>query len=111
MLKQLKNNEDGVIFITVLAIILMMAVLTISILSMNVTQVISTERAIQDTQSEILAMGALSYAFANQMSDSPSSFISYTEILGKKKFTITANVSGTGLPGYNTQDLVVDVTY
>ena len=111
MLKNLKDNENGVIFITVLAIILMMAVLTVSILSINVTQVTSTERAIQDAQSEVLAMGAVSYAFAKKMNNSAENYLSYTETLGTTTFNITSNISGAGLPGYDTTGLTVNVTY
>jgi len=114
MLKQLRNNENGVVFVIVLSIILVMGVLAISILGINITQVITTERAIQDTQAEVLAVGALSYAFANYMSSAPADVgvsISYTENLGTTGFSIIANRIGLGLPGYATSNVIIDVTY
>lgn len=111
MLRQLRENEKGVVFITVLVIILVMMTLTVSIISMNVTQTVSTEAEIRRIQAEVLALGALPYTFSNQLAGSASDFITYTETLGNTIFTITANVSGPGLPNYVTNGLDISVTY
>lgn len=105
MLKKLHNNEDGVIFVTVILIILVMMVLTISILSLNTSQIRITEDEVKRVQAEVLAMGTMGLTFANQLSDSPNDNIAFTENLGGVVFAVTSDLDP------NTDELIIQVTY
>ena len=111
MLKQLKNNERGVVFVTVLMIITVMTVLAISVVSMNVNQVMMAESEVRRLQAEILAFGALAYTFTNQASSSPSNYISYLQTLDGETFNIEAVVGPPNSGIYNTSSLTINVTY
>lgn len=105
MLKKIQNNENGVIFVTVILIILVMMVLTVSILSLNISQVRVTESEVKRVQAEVLAMGTLGLTFANQLSDSPDNNIAFTETLGDVDFTVTSDLDPS------TDELVIQVAY
>ena len=111
MLRQLRENERGVVFVTVLMIIIVMMALTVSIVSLNVTQVTRTAGEVKHVQAEHLALGAIPYLYANQWTASPDNTITYTETLDGTLFTVVANLSGPGLGGYNTNSLSINVTY
>lgn len=112
MLKQLKNNKKGVVFVVVLMIIIAMIVLTISIISMNVNQVLISEMEVKRIQAEILATGALAYTFANQLSGSPGDYITYTRTLDNVTFDIISNVSsGCSSCPLGTESLNISVSY
>ena len=111
MLRQLRQNERGVVFVTVLMIIIVMMALTVSIVSLNVTQVTRTAGEVKHVQAEYLALGAIPYLYANQWTSSPDNVITYTETLDGIPFTVIANLSGPGLGGYNTNKLDITVTY
>ena len=63
-LKKIINNEKGVVFILVISIIIVMMILAISILSINTSQVVSTEAEVRRLQAETYAMGVMDYAIA-----------------------------------------------
>ena len=111
MLKQLKQNQKGVVFVTVLMIIIVMMVLSVSVISLNVSQVMLSENESKRIQAEILAMGALSYMFANQMSSSPSNLITDSVILDNITYNIISNVANPGGGTYGTSELNIDVVY
>jgi len=111
MLKQLNNNEKGFALFATLVIVILMMVLTILIISMNVSQVMFEEREVAEIQAEILALGAISERFANQLTDSPGDNRTWTETVDGKNYTIDAVMLPQGLPGYNTKTLVVNVTF
>lgn len=107
--KKIKNNR-GLIFVTVLMIIIVMMVLVTSVISMNVSQVQLTEGEIQRIQAETLASGMVSYTFAEQQKISPSNPIRITETLGNIDFDVTSEVTATPGPS-GTVELDIDVTY
>ena len=111
MLRQLKTNNQGIVFVTVLMIIIAMMILTVSIVSLNVTQVLRTSGEIKHVQAEYLASGAIPYLYANQWTGSPDNSITYSETLDGILFTVVANLSGPGLAGYNTNTISINVTY
>ena len=55
MLRQLKNNQSGVILVTVIIISLVMSILAIGILSINTSQVKSSEQIKRDMIAELFA--------------------------------------------------------
>lgn len=105
MLRDLKNNENGIVFVTVLMIIVVIMTITVGIISLNVSQVTFTESEIQRIKSKMLAMGTLAYVFAKHMTATPSNSISLTETLDGITYAITANVN------YGTDDLLIEVDY
>jgi len=109
MFKQLKDNERGVVFVTVLMIIIVMIVLAISILSMNISQIKSTEAEIKRIQAEAIAYGALARVFANQFTTSAGNYFEYNVIINTTFFNVVANIGGAGPLGTNV--LLINVTY
>ncbi|HBG61892.1 MAG: hypothetical protein A2Y03_03095 [Omnitrophica WOR_2 bacterium GWF2_38_59] len=105
MFKRIQNNEDGVIFVTVILIILVMMVLTVSILSLNTSQIRVTEDEVRRVQAEVLAMGTIGLTFANQLSDSPSDNIAFTENIGGVDFAVSSDLDPS------TDQVVIQVTY
>jgi len=88
MLKDLKNNEHGIVFITVLIVIITTMILAISALSLNISQIKSTENELKYIQAKVLADGGLVRIIANQFSAAPLPTDGYTEIIGNTEFTI-----------------------
>ncbi|MBI5415746.1 MAG: hypothetical protein HZA29_02920 [Candidatus Omnitrophica bacterium] len=111
MLRQLRTNDKGIVFVTVLLIIIVLMILTVTIVSLNVTQVVNTAGETKNIQAQYLALGAIPFLYANQWSSSPGNVITYTETLGTRQFTVTMNLGGPGLAGYNTSSLSVNVVY
>lgn len=112
MLKDLKNNNRGIIFVTVLIIIIVAMVLSISILSLNVSQITSSEDELKRIQARMIADGALSQMIVQKMTGNPSNFLTYNETIGGTTFVITANIDSTSTgPGGVVNPLTIDVTY
>lgn len=116
MLRLLHKNNQGVVFVTVVLIILAMMILTVSVVSLNVTQVLRTSGEVKNIQAQYLAQGAIPYLYngwtygAGQWR-APSDTRTYTETLDGTVFTVTANLNRPGLVGYNTSGFLVNVVY
>ena len=113
MLRRL-NNNDGVVFVTVLAVIITMMVLAVSIIGLNVSQTLVTEREVKRIKAELLAMGALSYTFANQMSDSPGNAITFNQILDGIDYDVSATLTPASSPPASSPDvqaLTISIDY
>lgn len=113
MLRELKNNNRGVVFITVLIIIIISMVLAVNILSLNISQVKTAENELKYIQAELLAEGALARILVRQFSGSPANVIAYEELLGSSSFSIVANIDGSGPNpiGSDSVPLTIDVTF
>jgi hypothetical protein len=114
MLKELRNNDRGVVFVTVLIVIITTMVLAISALSLNISQIKSTENELKYLQAKTLADGGLVRIVADQFSASPSTSDTYSETVGDTTFTVTSNIdtSGPGGPiGSNSVPLDIVVTF
>ena len=106
-----KDNQNGVVMITVLMMSIVLMTLTVSVLSMNVNQALISEQEIKRTQAEILARGALSLTIAEQMtSAAPSNNINYTRDINNITFNVVSDLAptGTGYWGTNEVDISVD---
>ena len=57
MFKKLTHNEDGVIFVTVLVIVIVTTLLAISIYSLNSSQAMLAEEEVRRIQSSLIAEG------------------------------------------------------
>jgi hypothetical protein len=115
MFRELKNNERGIIFVTVLIIIIIAMVLAVSVLSLNISQVKSTEDELRYIQAKILSDGGLARILVSQFSSSPSNVITYSETLGNITFNIVANIDrssgSTGPAGFNAVPARIDVLF
>lgn len=113
MLKELRDNNRGIIFVTVLIIIMVAMVLAVTVLGINISQVKSSEDELKHIQARILSEGGLAQMLVSKFSGSPVNIITYTETLGNTTFTIVANIdsSGAGPIGSNSVPLNIDVTF
>ena len=114
MLRDLKKNNEGLVLVTVLMIIIVMLVLSTTMLSLNISQVMTTETEVKRIQAETLARGVLSYAFFNQMADPASQQTSYgvpSETLDNVEYTISAtrDTSPSGI--YGTNPVIINISY
>ena len=113
MLKNLKNNQRGIVFVTVLIIIIIAMVLAISALSLNVSQVKSVEGEVRYIQAQALAEGGFARLYMGQLADTPVDSLTYTQQLGNTVFTIDAAVSrgSAGPAGSDSYEAVANVTF
>lgn len=111
MLKNLKSNKNGVIFITILMIIIVLMVLAVSIISLNVSQVISTEAEVKRIQAEAVAVGAVASSFAARMTNSQGGNLAYSQTFDNTTFTVNSVIDNIGGGVLNTDDLTITVTY
>ncbi len=111
MLKNLKQNENGMVLVTVLMVVMIMMILSVSILSMNTSQIMLNEGQVRRIQAETLVFGALYYAIANQLSSTPSNNITLPTTLGNITFNISTSLSNTTLTGFEANDLTIAVDY
>ncbi len=111
MLKQLKNNENGIVFVTVLMVIIVMAVLTVSMISLNVSQSVLAENESKKAKAETLAQGGLFFFLANKSGPSPSNYIQYNycDKTEDVRYRVTINMAGAGIN--NTNKLNITVAY
>jgi len=115
MLKELKNNDHGVVFVTVLIVIITTMVLAVSALSLNISQIKSTENELKYIQAKVLSDGGLVRIISSQFSATPVNTINYPETVGDTTFTIFANIDTFGarpIPiGSNSVPLDIIVTF
>ena len=113
MFRELKNNNHGIIFVTVLIIIIVAMVLAISVLSFNISQIKSSEYELKHIQARLLSEGGLSQMLISKFSGNSANIITYTETLGNTTFTIIANIdtAGAGPIGSNSVPFNVGVTF
>ena len=110
MLKNLKNNNNGIVFVTVLIMIIVSMVLVISALSLNISQSKSSERELKLIQAEILAEGGMWQIFTNQLDASPGTSMIYTETIGNMTFTINADIDSGGSGPAGSSSVPMDIT-
>jgi hypothetical protein len=106
MFKDLKKDEQGMVFVAVLSIIIVIMILTVSILSINVSHVGVAENEARQLQAEMLAQGALTRIFANQMTPSARNIL-YSQTIGTTTFTINATRT-RGANGLSDLNVIVN---
>jgi len=111
MLKKLKKNDKGVVFVTVLMIIMVMMILSISIISLNVSQLLTTEKEVRRIQAEVLALGAFAYTLADQQNAAPSNPISLSHSIDGLWFSVTTMVDPAGGGIFSTDITTVTVDF
>ena len=111
MLRELKNNQRGIILITVLLIVIVMMIVTVTVISLNISQVQTSENEVRRLQAEILSMGGMYYTTLNQVSNSAGNVLIYSETLNNTTFLILTNLGIAGPGPMGTAPLNVVVTY
>jgi Tfp pilus assembly protein PilX len=113
MLKDLRSNNRGIVFVTVLIIILIAMILAVSALSLNISQVKNSEDELRYIQAKMLAEGGFARIYINQLSGTPSPTLLYTETLDNTTFIIssTINTGGVGPTGSGSFPAGTEVTF
>ena len=112
MLKDLKNNEHGVVFVTVLIVIITTMILAISALSLNISQIKSTENELRYIQAKTLADGGLVRILSTQFVGVPQTTENYSLTIGDTTFTVQSDITAVAHPGdANSVELDIAVTF
>ena len=104
MLK-LKNNEDGVVFVTVLILVISMMILAVSVVNVQLNQATISEKEIHRVRCETLTQGLLMNFIAN----GPSSNTAVT--LNGVVYTLTLSLTDDNSGPGGTDPLVIDCDY
>ena len=98
MLKQLKNNSNGMVLVTVLMVVVVMMVVSIGILSRSSSQAISAEKQIERIRAEQFLKGyywSVYSNLANNLQFSPT----FSMVIDNKLYSATATlINPTGGP-------------
>lgn len=111
MLKDLRENEKGVVLITVLMLLIIMMALAVQITAMRVTQTMSEFKMARQVQAEILAQGMLSLIYANQLTSSPGNYFQSNYIIDGISYNVIGQISNVSNGIYNTYPLQINVYY
>ncbi len=107
MLKLKIDNEEGVVFVTVLVLVISMMILAVTVVNLQLNQATLSEKEINRVRSEAIATGALMYYIAN----GPPPGNALTDMLNGISFNTTITNDG-GTPGpNNTNTLTITVDY
>jgi len=111
MLKDLKNNESGIILVTVIVITIVIVILTVGILSINTGQVISGENEIRRVKAQILSQGAMWLAIARRNNgENPTNF-SFSQPIDNRIFSANIVTSGPVATPNQTNKYLINLTY
>jgi len=110
MLRQLAQ-EDGIVFVTILMIIMIMMTITMGIISLNVSQVQFSEGEVRRLKSEMLAQGLMAYAFANQISATAAPTIAQNRQLDSFVYTTSTTITDNNSGPTGADPLVIQVNY
>ena len=107
-----QNNQKGIILLTVLMMIMVISVLAISILNMNLGQVLTSEEQAKQIKATIIAKGMVNYVHANQFAvPSTPIVLTVTDILDSITYTTTATLDGGNIGLNDTNLLNIDTNY
>lgn len=107
MFRQLRQNESGIILVTVLIISLVMAIIAVSILSLNVSQVMTGEDVTRSMVAEYFGRMILWMIYYNNLANRPISSSATQTLDGT---TYTATITETIIPG-NPTNYAITVNY
>jgi len=110
MFRQLAK-EDGIVFVTILMIIMIMMTVTIGIISLNVSQVQFSESEVRRLKSEMMAHGVMAYVFANQLTASAAPTLTVSRPLDGITYTVNATVTDNDSGPTGADPLLIQVTY
>ena|SRR3989338_8289966 len=106
MFRNLKDDNSGIVLVTVIVMVLVMMIFSIGILGLNVSQVTTGEREVERIQAQQLAMGGWWVAYSNLYAGGNPDGTSVAETLDGKTFTINTKQDIIDPTQYT-----VDVTY
>ncbi len=104
-----RNNESGVILVTVIVLTIVLSIVAIGILSLNVSQVKTASSVVDTVRAEQLATGLFYQDYQRRVDGSatiPSSPIN----IGGKNYTITRATDTTTGPN-GTNQVQFNITY
>ena len=106
-----RPNQKGFIFVTVLMMITVMIIIAVTMLSMNVSQALITDREAKKIQAELLATGAIHYALAQKESAPEQSSVTLHHRLDESPFDVKTEIKDDNKGIYDTQSLKVEIDY
>lgn len=104
-----KNNESGVILLTVILVTMVLSIVAVSILSLNSSQAKSAAQVVTAIKSEQLAQGAFYQHYQRTLEGAGTSFTSVT--LDGRNFTVSTADLGSGGTPNDTNEISVTVSY
>ncbi len=119
-INKMRNDQSGVILVTVILLTMVLSIVAISIMSLRVSQVSSSASVVDSIKAEQLAIGKF-YQYHQQQVDQCSSCpvpgdcsscpLQPTETLNSKTYTITIQNQGAIAQANNTNKIEADITY
>ncbi len=119
MLRNLKRNKQGFVFVMVLVVIITMIILVVSVISVNLTHTMATEGEVKRIQAEQLAIGYrdLVEQLAHEQLDNQNLIQSIgpgtqSNIMDGTTFSTSYSVSITDNSGiHGTHPMTINVIY
>lgn len=111
MLKRIPNNEDGVVFVTVLVLVISMMILAVTIINLQLNQATLSEREIARIRSELVATGALQYYIAHEFSNNTVKSFGLSETLNGVLYDIHIDNDDTVAGPNNTNTMTITVDF
>ena len=108
--KKLRHNESGIIMVTVLVLVLVMTVIAIGILSVNISQVSTSESVVDNIKAEQLAIGAF-YQYHQQQIEGLNGLSPASETLDGKTFTIGVDNKGPAPGPISANQIEINVDF
>jgi hypothetical protein len=105
-----KQNESGIVLVTVLMVVIVMIILVVSVMSVNVSEVIVTQRVEDRIKAEQLAKGAFWLNYSNVNSGLPVENPPPVDLDGKS-YTATTTLNPDGSGPNSTDPLSTNVAY
>ena len=107
--RRLRQDNSGVIMVTVLLLVLVITVVAIGILGINISQVSTSQSVVDNIKAEQLAIGAF-YQYHQQQIEGLNGLTPSPATLDGKIFTINLQNMGSTGPG-NTNEIEITVNY
>jgi len=108
MICRLKFKKKGFVFVTVVMMIVIMALITLSVISLNSSQSINAEKEIKRLQAESLGIGATQ---AMLLDANITSQVNFNQTMDGTDFTVTTGVTNNDSGPFGTDPLQVQVQY
>ena len=110
MNKRWKDNQSGVVMLTVLMVIVVMVIFTIGLLSRSVTQTVSAEKQVERIRAEQFVKGVFWQVYST-LADGKAPQATYTDTIGGKTYTATVTQGAKGSGIYQTDPYTISVNY
>jgi Tfp pilus assembly protein PilV len=107
-LRKIRDDNSGVIMITVLVAVLVMTVVAIGILGVNITQVSTSASVVDNIKAEQLAIGAF-YRYHQQKIEGLNGALPTTEVIDNQTYQIDiVETAGIGPNNVNQIEVTID---